>query len=149
MVRTRLSIVATVVSAFVLVSTLPANSATIAGTKCTKINSTKSVANIKYTCVKSGKKLVWNKGVGTKATPTPTPQTSSEEEYSATPESSSTASPNGSPSGNLPSPTPDVVVQNVTPGAFCSPAGAKGTSLKGVSYECKSSITDTRNRWRQ
>lgn len=149
MVRTRLPLVTLIVSAFVLVSTWPANSATIAGTKCTKVNSTKSVANIKYTCVKSGNKLAWNKGVQIKASPSPTLQASSEDKYSATSESSSTASPNVSPSGNFPSSAPDVVIQNVTPGAFCSPAGSKGTSSKGVSYECKSSATDTRNRWRQ
>ena len=33
------------------------------GDKCTKLNSTKTVAGYKYTCAKSGKKLVWSKGV--------------------------------------------------------------------------------------
>jgi hypothetical protein len=37
----------------------------------------------------------------------------------------------------------------VTPGAFCAPAGAIGNSKTGVSYTCKTSPTDTRNRWRQ
>jgi hypothetical protein len=37
----------------------------------------------------------------------------------------------------------------VSPGAFCSPAGATGKSAAGVSYTCKTSPTDTRNRWRQ
>jgi hypothetical protein len=37
----------------------------------------------------------------------------------------------------------------VTPGAFCAPAGATGYSSKGVFYTCKTSATDTRNRWRQ
>jgi hypothetical protein len=36
----------------------------------------------------------------------------------------------------------------VTPGAFCAPAGAIGQSLTGVLYTCKTSATDTRNRWR-
>lgn len=36
----------------------------------------------------------------------------------------------------------------VSPGAFCTPAGALGTSKSGVAYTCKSSATDTRNRWR-
>jgi hypothetical protein len=39
--------------------------------------------------------------------------------------------------------------QIVTPGAFCSPAGAIGKSTSGVTYTCKTSPTDTRNRWRQ
>ena len=63
------------------------------GTKCAKQGQTSTSAGIKYTCVKSGNKLVWNKGVSVKAaakpelnpvfkpveptptpTPTPTPQ---------------------------------------------------------------------------
>jgi hypothetical protein len=45
-------------------------------------------------------------------------------------------------------PTPSVQSQLVTPGAFCSPAGSVGKSSSGVSYTCKTSSTDTRNRWR-
>jgi len=37
----------------------------------------------------------------------------------------------------------------IIPGAFCSPAGAIGKSTSGVTYTCKTSPTDTRNRWRQ
>ena len=37
----------------------------------------------------------------------------------------------------------------VTPGAFCSPFGATGISEKGVSYTCKPSETESRNRWRR
>jgi hypothetical protein len=37
----------------------------------------------------------------------------------------------------------------VSPGAFCAPAGATGKSAAGVTYTCKTSSTDTRNRWRQ
>jgi hypothetical protein len=50
-----------------------------AGAKCTKLKSTQVVAGKKYTCIKSGKKLVWDKGVKVvvkptpKPTPTPTP----------------------------------------------------------------------------
>ena len=49
-----------------------------AGSKCTKAGQTSTSAGIKYTCVKSGKKLVWNKGVALKkAEPAavPTPET--------------------------------------------------------------------------
>jgi hypothetical protein len=48
-------------------------------------------------------------------------------------------------------PTPSATSQNlvVLPGAFCSPAGAIGNSSAGVTYTCKTSPTDTRNRWRQ
>ncbi len=37
----------------------------------------------------------------------------------------------------------------VSPGAFCSPAGAIGNATSGVTYTCKNSPTDSRNRWRQ
>ena len=45
------------------------------GAPCSKAGATSTVANVKFTCIKSGKKLVWNKGVNVvvKATPTPTP----------------------------------------------------------------------------
>ena len=37
-----------------------------AGSKCTKAGSKTTAAGKKYICVKSGKKLVWNKGVAAK-----------------------------------------------------------------------------------
>lgn len=40
-----------------------ANAAIKAGVTCTKLNSTSTVEGVKYTCIKLGKKLVWNKGV--------------------------------------------------------------------------------------
>ncbi len=44
------------------------------GTACKKVGQTSTSAGIKYTCVKSGKKLVWNKGVALKkAEPAPAP----------------------------------------------------------------------------
>jgi cytochrome b involved in lipid metabolism len=51
---------------------------TKSGARCTKLGQTSVVSFKKYTCIKSGKKLVWNKGVAvskpiTKPTPTPTP----------------------------------------------------------------------------
>ena len=47
-----------------------------AGATCTKAGLTATASGFKFTCVKSGKKLVWNRGtkiVVAKATPTPTP----------------------------------------------------------------------------
>ena len=63
---------------FALVAPLNANAAIKAGASCKKAGQTSTVAGKKYTCVKSGKKLVWNKGVVVVkptpvATPTPTP----------------------------------------------------------------------------
>jgi hypothetical protein len=44
-----------------------------AGAKCTKLKSTQIVSGKKFTCIKSGKKLVWDKGVKVVAKPTPKP----------------------------------------------------------------------------
>ena len=46
-------------------------------------------------------------------------------------------------------PTPQANGLVVSPGAFCSPAGSTGKATTGVIYTCKSSSTDSRNRWRQ
>jgi M6 family metalloprotease-like protein len=49
-----------------------------AGTACKKAGQTSTSAGITYTCIKSGKKLVWNKGVAIKKAepaPAPTPET--------------------------------------------------------------------------
>jgi len=52
--------------------------------------------------------------------------------------------------GPSPAPAPSqVVVSPISPGAFCAPVGAIGKSTSGVTYTCKSSSTDSRNRWRQ
>lgn len=72
--------------------TSPANGAVKAGATCKKIGSISASAGKKFTCVKSGKKLVWNKGVTlvepvTKPAPTPTP----------TPTPSPTATPTPAP----------------------------------------------------
>jgi hypothetical protein len=58
----------------------------------------------------------------------------------------------GNPSNFTPTPSPTATsnqAPTVSPGAFCSPAGATGMSSSGVTYTCKTSPTDTRNRWRQ
>ena len=66
------------ISAILLATLIPNPSfAAVSGSKCTKVGTTKTVSNMKYTCIKQGSKLVWNKGVSVKpavkATPTPTP----------------------------------------------------------------------------
>ena len=42
---------------------MPAYAVAIAGSKCSKLNATTTISGKKYTCIKSGGKLVWNKGV--------------------------------------------------------------------------------------
>ena len=50
-----------------LLGVAPANAATVkAGTKCNKVKATTTVNGMKYTCIKSGTKLVWSKGVPVK-----------------------------------------------------------------------------------
>ena len=92
MFRAKLPLVATFISAIFIASLLPANAASIAGTSCIKLNSTKTIGNIKYTCVKSGKKLVWNKGLAVAIKPAPSPSPT------PTPIQSSTPTPTPSPS---------------------------------------------------
>ena len=67
-------------SLLVILSNLPAYSANLpkAGLTCSKQGVTKTHQGKKFTCIKSGKKLVWSKGVvvakkSPYATPTPTP----------------------------------------------------------------------------
>ena len=64
----------------VLAPAMSASGAVKAGAPCTKLNSAATVSGIKYKCIKSGKKLIWNKGVKLSTpmpavlpTPTPTP----------------------------------------------------------------------------
>ena len=48
---------------FTSLLTPSSSAAAKAGAKCTKVNTTSTVSGIKYTCIKSGKKLIWSKGV--------------------------------------------------------------------------------------
>ena len=100
--------------------------------------------------------------LGTSATPTPTPMVSATPTTPATPVvtpipvNTPSVTPTPTPTVSTApviTPTPSPVATSnsliVTPGAFCAPAGAIGKSTSGVSYTCKTSPTDTRNRWRQ
>jgi hypothetical protein len=59
------------VSLFLTQLIAPSSAVAKAGTKCAKLKSTTVSAGVKYTCIKSGTKLVWNKGVKV-VIPTPT-----------------------------------------------------------------------------
>jgi hypothetical protein len=52
--------------AITLLGATPVHALTKAGAKCTKAGATATSAGKKYTCIKSGKNLVWNKGVTVK-----------------------------------------------------------------------------------
>lgn len=59
-----------------------------AGATCSKVGSTKTYQGKKFTCIKSGKKLVWNKGVTVKTTSsavTPKPPSTVSENSASTP----------------------------------------------------------------
>lgn len=49
-----------------LLGITPAQAVVKAGTKCTKAGMTSTLSGKKYTCIKSGSKLVWSKGVPVK-----------------------------------------------------------------------------------
>jgi hypothetical protein len=108
-----------------------------AGASCTKIKATQIVGKKKFTCIKSGKKLVWNKGITVAApkqspspsitrTPSPTPLATPAPSVSPavtisasptpvntpSPKPSDTPSPSASPS---PSATPTPKVEPTTP----------------------------------
>lgn len=63
------------VVAFALIGSLiigPSFAATKAGTACKSLGSKRTVSDKKFTCIKSGKKLIWDKGaIVNKSTPTP------------------------------------------------------------------------------
>ena len=84
----KLRISLALITSFLIFSgTAELNAATIAGTSCTKVGATKTSGGFKYFCVKSGKKLVWNKGAAVKVIPTP----SSSKSEVATPSASASS----------------------------------------------------------
>lgn len=70
------------------------------GGKCVKAGQTQVVGNKKFSCIKSGSKLTWNKGVTVTAKVTPSTPASSEPSTSpvdATPSASATSTPSAVP----------------------------------------------------
>jgi hypothetical protein len=95
--------------AIVLLITLatPVQAATPkAGAKCTKAGATATAAGKKFTCIKSGTRLVWNKGVAIKAAPKP-----SLNPVIKPVEPTPTASPTSTPT---PTPTPTPTLKDLT-----------------------------------
>ncbi len=83
-------------------TTAPTFAAVKAGDKCSKVGATSTAGGKKFTCIKSGKKLVWNKGVAIKpptpiAIPTPTPSPSPEPTPTPTPTATPTPTPTTPP----------------------------------------------------
>ena len=69
-----------------------------AGAKCTKAGASVTAAGKKFTCVKSGTKLIWNKGTVIKTTPKPSVSATVKPSVSATPTPSQSATQSASPS---------------------------------------------------
>jgi hypothetical protein len=99
-----------IASCSLLINLSPAAGAVKPGDTCKKSGQTTSSNGFKYTCVKSGKKLVWSKGVKLPA-PKPTVSPSA----TATPTPSATATP--------------------TPSATATPAVATPLSLDNLDYQ--------------
>ena len=84
------------------------NAAVKQGETCKKVGTSSTAKGLKYTCVKSGKKLVWSKGIPIrKNTPTPVATPTPPVEVSPTPVPSATPLPTLTPT---PSPTPTPIV---------------------------------------
>jgi hypothetical protein len=75
-----------------LVITNSAYGAVKQGSSCKKAGTTSTVNGLKYTCIKSGKKLVWSKGVKV-STPAPTPSATATPTATPTPTPTPTAEP--------------------------------------------------------
>jgi hypothetical protein len=95
----RLALAVSAAIALSLVITLPSSAAIKAGSGCKKAGLTTIDSGRKYTCVKQGKKFVWNKGVVIKAAPAkvPTPTPTPTPTPSATPTPTPTPTPTFTP----------------------------------------------------
>ena len=106
---------------------MPSQAATVTGTKCTKVGTTKTVSKVKYVCVKSGTKLIWKKGPVITATPTPKPSVSA----TPTPSQSATVKPSASAT---PSPTQSAT-QSPSPTKSATPSASPTTALTKLTLE--------------
>lgn len=102
----------------------PSSAAVKSGSKCAKIGATAIVGGKKYTCIKSGSKFVWNKGVAvkennssninpvSKSTPVPSPTVTPKPVPASTP--TPTPSPTPSPSSRPTNPADNIHLQVCT-----------------------------------
>ena len=81
---------ATLLIGFLFLEPLNASAAVKAGATCSKLGATSTYAGKKYTCIKSGKRLVWDKGV---AIPKPVPTVSPTPTATVAPSSTPTPAP--------------------------------------------------------
>jgi len=118
--RKMMRLLPVLISMVLIASVAQAATAPKAGSACKTVGQTITAGGKKYTCVKSGKKLLWDKGV-TVVVPTPTP--------SATPTPTSTPRPTPTPT-KTPEPKPLVA------GDPCSLVGNTINNAQGY-LECR------------
>mgnify|MGYP006267466759 CR=1 FL=1 len=98
-----------------LIPTQFLNASTIkAGTSCAKLGQTQTINGYEFTCSRSGKKLIWDKGVSVKKS-TPTASISPSPIISNPPSPTPSSSPTLSPTP-IPSPAPSIQKYLPTPG---------------------------------
>jgi hypothetical protein len=112
---------------FLSAISMPSQAATVTGTKCTKVGTTKTVSKVKYVCVKSGTKLIWKKGTVIKITPTP------KASVSATPIPSQSATVKPSASAT-PSPSQSAT-QSSSPSKSATPSASVISGLTKLTLE--------------
>ncbi len=143
--RKRLTILLTAVILGVLLAPSSTAAAPVTGKACSKLGQTQLYKFKNYTCIKSGKKLVWSKPVAVSpvapkptatpaATPTPTPTPS------ATPTPTPSATPTPKPTAT-PTPTSNGIVSAPVKGINIYTGGPGGTpSNAEVSFELPVSV---------
>ena len=109
--------------------------APVAGATCSKLKATQIFQGKRFTCIKSGKKLVWNKGVTIRVTATPTPKPSATPTPTPTPSVTESLSPTPTPTptpSTSPTPTP-----KPTPTPSPTPAGYTMDQVKANNSSAK------------
>ena len=116
-----------------------------AGAACTSLNKKVTYQNKIYTCIKSGKRLIWNKGISVKiAAPKPTPTPSPTQSQNTTPIAEPSPSPKPS-STPTPSSSPTPKIQLPAEGSNCKKIGEKvfdGTSYMKCSWAAHANTTE-------
>ena len=124
MKRSRLGIavvISTVMVSSMLV-TAPSSAAVKAGAKCAKAGAKSVSADKRFTCVKNGKRLIWNKGVAVKSTAKPVQAAADSASKPATPATKV-------PTQSTPVSVPEVVFP--AEGSACSKIGDKVVGNNG------------------
>ena len=112
-----------------------------AGSTCTKIGQTQTKGNVKFTCIKSGKKLVWDKGTPISK---PTPSTSRSSSPSPTPSPTPISTPISTPTPTA-APTPSASPSTLpSPTSLPKPTPSATEVSQSAISQCKLPILDGR-----